>query len=405
MGREVELGVSSADTFRGVRVLELTTTIAGPYAAMILADLGAEVIKVERPGGGDDARRMPPHRGTGVDAQSAVFHAVNRNKRSVVLDLKDPAGRDAFLRLAETADVVVQSYRPGVADKLGLGWPDVHARNPRAVYCSVSAFGTSGPAAGLPGYDPLIQAFTGMMSMTGEPGAAPVRIAPSLTDLTTGMWAAMAIMAALRRRDVTGVAEHVEATLVDSGYALLCHQIIGMYATGVVPGPLGSASPITAPYECFETSDGWVMIAAGNDGLFAGLCRALGVPELLVDERFADSASRVGNRGALHEIIQARVDRFTTVECVALLSQAKIPAGPVNDLRAAVEHPVAVDRGTIMMAEGAPGVDAVLPMVRLPIDDAQTPRNRPPLLGEHSESVLRECGFTVEEIAKLLVGG
>jgi len=342
--------MSSAETFDGVRVLELTTTIAGPYSAMILADLGADVIKIERPDGGDDARSMPPHRGSGPEAESAVFHAVNRNKRSVVLDLKGRAGREAFLRLAETADVVVQSYRPGAAERLGLGWADLHARNPRAVYCSVSAFGASGSAAGLPGYDPLVQAFTGMMSMTGQPGGAPVRVAPSLIDLTTGMWAAMAIMAALRRRDHTGVGEHVEATLVDSGFALLCHQIVGMSATGVTPGPLGSASPITAPYECFETSDGQVMIAAGNDGLFARLCRVLGVADLLADGRFASSAARVRHRDVLHQILQDRVGTFTTERCLAVLRGAEIPVGPVHDLKEALEHPVAVDRGTVVGA-------------------------------------------------------
>ncbi|MFC4948716.1 CaiB/BaiF CoA transferase family protein [Pseudonocardia sp. GCM10023141] len=389
--------MSSATTYTGLRVVELTTTIAGPYCAMILGDLGADVIKVERPGGGDDARSMPPHRTTpdGRD-ESAVFHAVNRNKRSVVLDLKTDAGREAFLRLADGADVVVQSYRPGAADALGVGFDVVRARNPRAVYCSVSAFGSSGAAAGLPGYDPLIQAFSGLMSMTGEPGGAPVRVAASLIDLTTGMWSAMAVMAALVRRDATGVGEHVGATLIDSGYNLLCHQIIGMYATGEVPGPLGSASPITAPYETFATSDGWVMIAAGNNGLWARLCTALDVPKLLADERLAGSAGRVRHRDEVHAAIQEQVGKRDTAGCLALLRGAGVPVGPVHDLRQAVEHPVAVERG-ILVGES---VDE-LPLVRLPIDDDTAHYRRPPRLGEHTAEVLHQAGFTAAEVAGL----
>jgi crotonobetainyl-CoA:carnitine CoA-transferase CaiB-like acyl-CoA transferase len=251
--------VNAAGTYAGLRVLELATTIAGPFSTMILADLGADVVKVERPGQGDDARGMPPH----WDGESTVFLAVNRNKRSLALDLKRAAGRDAFLRLTAGADVVVQGFRPGAAERLGLGFDDLRERNPSIVYCSISAFGTHGSAAGLPGYDPLIQAFSGMMSMTGHPGMPPARVAASIIDLTTGMWAAMGTMAALARRAQTGEAQYVESTLVDSGYMLLCHQIASMLATGEVPGPIGSASPITAPYEAFRTADGWIMIAAG----------------------------------------------------------------------------------------------------------------------------------------------
>jgi crotonobetainyl-CoA:carnitine CoA-transferase CaiB-like acyl-CoA transferase len=387
--------LSSANTFTGLRVLEFTTTIAGPYSAMILADLGADVIKVERPGRGDDARGMPPH----LDGASAVFHAVNHNKRSVVLDVKEAAGREAFLRLAGDSDVVVQSFRPGAAERLGLGFDDVHARNPRAVYCSVSAFGTSG--GGLAGYDPLVQAFTGIMSMTGEPGGAPVRVAPSLVDLTTGMWAAIAIMAALGRRTSTGVGEHVEATLVDSGYALLCHQIVGMYATGEVPGPLGSASPITAPYESFGTADGQVMIAAGNDRLFGLLCAALGIPALATDPRCAVAAERVRHRDLVHAEVQRRVGTLTTGECLERLRTAGVPVAPVNDLRQAVEDPVAVSRGTVR----APDEPGGLPSVRLPFHDRGTVRRRAPRLGEHSVPVLRAAGYSDEDIARLSAPG
>ncbi|NMI01112.1 CoA transferase [Pseudonocardia sp. K10HN5] len=386
-------GAPPGETYRGLRVLELTTTIAGPFCAMILADLGADVVKVERPGGGDDARAMPPH----LDGESAVFHSVNRGKRSVVLDLSCATGAEAFLRLAEDADVVVQGFRPGAAERLGVGFDTVHRRNPSVVYCSVSAFGSAGAGAGLPGYDPLIQAFTGMMSMTGEPGRPPVRAAASLIDLSTGMWAAMAVMAALARRERTGRGEHVEATLVDSGFALLAHQVLGMAATGEVPGPLGSGSPITAPYETFRTADGWIMIAAGNDGLFARLCRALGADELLGDARFAGSAARVRHRDVLHHAIEQRLAVRSRAACLELLQRAGVPAGPVHDLGEAVAHPVAIDRGTVV--PGAP-----LPQVRLPIAGPPVAGyRRPPRLGEHTTEILGGLGYSPAEIATLSV--
>lgn len=383
-------------TYAGLKVLELTTTIAGPYSAMILADLGADVIKVERPGRGDDARHMPPHQGQ----NSAVFHAVNRNKRSVAIDVKDPSGKEAVLRLAETADVLVQSFRPGAVDALGLGYAAVSARNPRIVYCSVSAFGDGAAAGGLPGYDPLIQAFCGLMSMTGQPDSPPVRVAASLIDLTTGSWAAMAIMAALARRERNDAGEHVQTTLVDSGYALLCHQIVGMYATGAVPGPLGSASPITAPYEAFRTADGWIMIAAGNDDLFVRLCDVIGIRELIEDARFRDSAARVRNRDLLHEVIEQRLRTESSATWTRRIQAGGVPVGPVHDLEQAVRHPIAIERGLVV---GPDGSDVPLPQVRLPIDDMGTPQYRPPpCLGEHTADVLAEAGFTEGEIAAFL---
>jgi crotonobetainyl-CoA:carnitine CoA-transferase CaiB-like acyl-CoA transferase len=382
------------ETFSGLRVLELSTTIAGPYCGMILADQGADVVKVERPGRGDDARAMPPH----LDTDSAVFQAVNRNKRGVVLDLKSPSGREAFLRLADRCDVVVQNYRPGVVDDLRVGPKAVLARNPGVLYCSISAFGDAGSAAGFPGYDPLIQAFTGMMSMTGEPGREPVRTAASVIDLATGMWAAMAIMAALVRRRDTGRGEHIDVTMVDTGFSLLCHQILGMRATGEVPGPLGSASPITAPYESFHARDGWVMIAAGNDSLFGRLCAAVGLRELTKDARFERASVRVLHRDALHVLIQSSISELSCSEVLTLLRAAGVPAGPVHQLDEALGHPVAVERGVVV--EGSE--DAPLPQVRLPIiPPGAASFHRPPLLGEHTAEVLAEAGFSTQEIAEL----
>jgi crotonobetainyl-CoA:carnitine CoA-transferase CaiB-like acyl-CoA transferase len=386
--------MGQSGTYGGLRVLELATTIAGPYCAMILAAQGADVIKLEPPGGGDDARRMPPH----VDGESAVFHSVNQHKRSVVLDLKSPAGLAAGQALADRADVVVQNYRPGVADRLGLSHRQVLERNPGAVYCSISAFGSNGSEAGAPGYDPLIQAFTGMMSMTGEPGRPPARAAASIIDLTTGMWAAMAIMAALARRVHSGVGEHVEITMVDSGYALLCHQILGLLANGEVPGPLGSASPITAPYEAFPAADGWLLIAAGNDGLYRRLCQVLGCPELATDPRFASPATRVHNREALHAAITERLAGRSRADCLAQLRGAGIPAGPVHDLAEAVGHPLVAQRRLLSNGTGP------LPTLRLPICPAEGEGaySRAPELGEHTEPALREAGLPADQIASLV---
>jgi crotonobetainyl-CoA:carnitine CoA-transferase CaiB-like acyl-CoA transferase len=386
------------ETYRDLKVLELATTIAGPFSTMVLADLGADVVKVERPGRGDDARAMPPH----WDGESTVFLAVNRNKRSLAIDLKTREGHNAFLRLAERADVVVQSFRPGAAERLGLGFDDLRERNPSVVYCAISAFGSGGDLAGMPGYDPLIQAFSGLMSMTGQPGAPPSRVAASLIDLTTGMWAAMGIMAALVRRAQTGEPQQVEATLVDSGYMLLCHQIASLCATGQVPGPEGSGSPITAPYEAFRSADAWVMIAAGNDDLYARLCRSLDAEELIDDERFRTPSARVRNREPLRNELERRTTALSSVNLIARVQSAGVPVGPVHDLDEAVRHPVTADRSLLVDATDAaqfPG----LKLVRLPFDDARPPRfRRPPTLGEHSEHVLAEAGFSSEEIARLV---
>ncbi len=382
-----------SQTYAGIRVVELATTIAGPYCSMILADMGADVVKVERPQGGDDSRAMPPHH----ESVSTVYSSVNRNKRSVVLDLKQEPGKEAFLRLVETADVVVQSFRPGAAESLGLGFEALAQRNPTLIYCAVSAFGDSPSGRGRAGYDPLVQAFTGLMSMTGQPGGPPSRVAASLTDLTTGMWAALGVMAALARRPQTAGPQQVEATLLDSGLSLLAHQVLRRLATGEVPRPLGSASPITSPYEAFRTRTGWIMIAAGNQELWKRLCAAVGLPHLVDDDRFLDVADRVRHRDVLHTLIEGRLAEQDAAHWLTVIGDAGVPVGPVNDLRQALAEPVVAERGLLV----APLAQAqALPGVRLPIDDG--PVHRPaPGLGEHTVDVLQELGLTSAEILRL----
>lgn len=249
--------------YKGIRIIDLTRTIAGPFATMIMADLGAKVIKVES-AEGDDTRRLPPrHNGTGV-----AFMATNRNKQSIVLDLKSPAGREAVHRLAQGADIVVESFRPGVSDRLGIGYQDLVRHNPRLIHCAISAFGSGPLGRDLPGYDPLLQAFSGIMKATGHPGQPPVRTGPSVVDLTTGMWAAINMMAALARRDRSGGPQQLEVALVDSAMTLMGHQVLGVLATGLAPEPQGSGSPLAAPYEVFAVADGDIMIAAGNDAIY-----------------------------------------------------------------------------------------------------------------------------------------
>jgi crotonobetainyl-CoA:carnitine CoA-transferase CaiB-like acyl-CoA transferase len=385
----------------GLRVLDLSANIAGPFCTMILADLGADVVKIERPDGGDETRQMPPHH----EGESAVFAAMNRNKRSVVLDLKTDLGCEALLHLAREVDVVVQSSRPGTTDRLGVGFEALAAVNASFVYCSISAFGNTLSADGLPGYDPLIQAFTGLMSMTGNEGAPPARVAASVIDLTTGMWAAMGVLAALRQREENPGHRKVEATLVDSGFILLLHQLAGMTATGSVPGPLGSGSPITAPYEAFQTADGWVMVAAGNDHLFARLCRALGLDALPEDPRFATPTDRVGNRDALHALVGAPLAASSTENCVQLIAAAGVPVGRVNDLAEGWSHPIVVERSLRLESAGTENPTRFA-LVRLPIDDGRgTLRRMPPRHGEHTAEVLVAAGFPPDRIGRLLAEG
>jgi crotonobetainyl-CoA:carnitine CoA-transferase CaiB-like acyl-CoA transferase len=397
--------MSLASTHAGLRVLDLSENIAGPLACMILADLGADVIKVERPEFGEATRSLPPRWGP----ESTVFLTVNRNKRSAAIDISSPAGRDAVLQLGARSDVVVESFRPGVADRLGVGFTDFARVNPGVVHCSISAFGEGPLGHDRPGYDAIVQAFAGIMEMTGDPDGLPARAAPSIVDVSTGLWALISIQAALARR--TGQPDQpqrVEATLVDSAFFLLCHQVLGFLGTGQFPGRLGSAAPSTAPYQAFRAADGVIMIAAATDRLFVRLCTVLELPELAAKPQFRDVTSRVAARDELTALLEARLGEHSAAHWLDKIAAAGIPAGPVNDLGTALAHPVTLERTLIRDAEpsvaGSPRIPD-LKQLRLPIDTAaECAMREPPAIGQHTEEILAELGVP-RATAEMLISG
>lgn len=379
-----------SDTYAGLRVLDLSTNIAGPYAALILADLGADVIKIERSPSGDDTRALPPR--WGEDA--TVFLAMNRNKRGVMLDLKSPDDRATLIELAATADVVIESFPPGVADRLGLNHAAFAAANPAIVTCTVSAFGDGPLGSTMPGYDALVQAVSGLMSLTGHPESEPVRTGPSILDATTGMWSVIAIQAALARRAAGAGGGHVQAALIDSAFALVAHQIQGLQATGEQPPRLGSGAPSAAPYRVYPASDGHVMIATASEPQFPRLCAALGLDALAGDARYATMAARLANRDTLDAAIAAATVARDVDALIALLSGVGISVGRVNDLAEALASPVAQERALFVDPARLGWADG-LPMQRTPTDPTGAGmRLPPPRLGEHNDEILAELGRT-----------
>ena len=383
----------------GVRVLDLTSSLAGPYCTQILGALGAEVVKVEHPQRGDEARAWGPARFRGG---SVMFFAANAGKRSLALDLKAPAGRDALLRLAERADVLVESMRPGTAVRLGLGADDVRGRNERLVYCSIGAYGSRGPLAHLPGYDPLMQAASGIVSLTGEPDRPGVRVGTSLVDQGTGTWAALAILAALHERDRTGRGGVVDLSLYETALALVGYHVAGYLGTGEPPaGRRGTAFPLIAPYEAFEAADGSLLVAAANDRLFAALCDALELPEVAADPRFATNPLRVEHREALLPPLRSRFRERGAAEWLERLERAGVPAAPVREIPEVAEHEQTRALGILQRLDGADSVG-----VPFALDGERPPyRSPPPLLGEHSAEVLAEAGYSPEEVAALVADG
>ena len=383
----------------GIVVADLTQNVAGPFCAQILGDMGADVIKIERPGRGDDARAWAPPR---WGDESATFMAFNRNKRSVALDLKQEAGLTVLRRLVARADVFIQSLRAGVIGDLGLDFAGATALNPRVVYCNVTAFGTRGPLADRPGYDPLMQAYSGLMSINGHPGGEPARVGTSLVDMGTGMWAALGIVAALRQRDASGHAVEVTTALFETALMWVSYALMGYLGSGEVPEAQGSGTAMIVPYQAFRAADGYVLIAAGSDALFVRLVGALGAPELARDPRFVDNPSRVANRAAIVEAISRLTTDRKQAELLEMLRAAGVPSAPILRMDQVMQEAQTHESG-ILVGAAHPRI-ADYRSVGLPIQwDGQRPavRRVPPRLGEHDADVLTWLGYTLDDIRSL----
>jgi crotonobetainyl-CoA:carnitine CoA-transferase CaiB-like acyl-CoA transferase len=372
----------------GVRVLDLTRVVSGPFCTMLLGDLGADVVKVEEPGRGDESRTYgPPFQG----GESAYFLSVNRNKRGITLDLKTQEGRETALALAAQADVVVENFRPGALDRLGLGWEALRLANPRVVLCSITGFGREGPEADRPGYDLIVQGEAGIMGITGAPDGPPTKVGTSVADLVTGLYASQAVLAALRLRDTTGAGQRVEVAMLDALASLLTFNAGIYFATGRDPVRRGNAHATIVPYETFEAADGWVNIGVANDKFWALFCEAAGCAELLDDARFARATARVENRAALMDVLAPLIRARPRDEWVARLSAAGVPSGAIRAVGEVCGAPQLTERGMVLEAlHPAAGVTRSLAS---PARFGGEPPPAPlpaPMLGQHQDEVLRD---------------
>ena len=369
----------------GIRILDLTRVLAGPYATMVLGDLGAEVIKLEQPGSGDESRNFGPFK----NDFSLYFMSVNRGKKSLTLDLKAPRGKEIFLELVNQSDILVENFRPGAMKKLGLDYETLRQSHPSLIYAACSGFGQTGPYARRGAYDMIIQGMGGIISITGEPNRPPVRVGTSISDITAALFTAIGIVSALRHRDRTGEGQLVDVAMLDGMVAVLENAIVRHFATGEIPQPLGSQHPAITPFEAFESADGYIIIAIGNDSLWAKFCEHAERLDLVSDERFATNASRTANHDQLHPILTEIMRRRTTDQWIEGLDALGVPCGPINTIDKVVNHPQVLARE--MIAKVTHDITGSVEVPGVPIKLSETPgqvTGPAPALGEHTAEIL-----------------
>ena len=374
----------------GITVIDLSRILAGPYCTMMLAEMGARVIKVETPGRGDDAR----HYGPFVNGKSAYFQSVNRGKESIALNLKEDGDREIFGKLLEAADVMVENFRPGAMEKLGFGWEALHAKYPNLIYAAASGFGHSGPEMYRPAYDMVVQGMGGIMSVTGHPGTPPTRIGMSIGDIGSGLYATIGIQGALFHRQLTGEATKVDIGMFDCQVALLENAVMRYFTSGTAPGPLGARHPSIAPFEAFETEDGYIIISAGNDSLFAKMSEGLGKPQWATDPRYITNDLRSQNVDAIKDEMELVLSTNTTAHWITVMDKVGVPCGPINNVAQSADHPQTLARNMIVNVEDP--VSGPMRVVGNPVKisafDDPTTREPAPNLDQDRDAILAELG-------------